>query len=77
MKKLYVKVKSPLKNNGDENATKFYDKGMQNFKECFMDDCCAYNCSNSCKLYTDQCKKKQLLCNKFECLRVFSSIYDK
>lgn len=71
----YVKVKSPLKANGSKNATKFYSKGMQNFKECFLDDCCHYNEAN-CKLYVSTNKKKLMLCNKFACLRVFSSAYD-
>ena len=72
----YVKVKSPLKKNGEENATKFYDKGMKNFEECFLINCCTYGLNN-CKLYTDKEKKRLLLCNKFECLRPFSTVFDE
>lgn len=70
-----VKAKSPLKHEGDNNVTKFYTKGMENFKECFLENCCSYNLTN-CKLYNSAEKKKLLLCNKFECLRQFSTVYD-
>lgn len=65
-----VKVKSPLKKPGDKGYTKFYEKGMKNFKECFMNDCCAYN-KDECKLYFDGDKKKAMLANKFEIYRKF------
>lgn len=71
----YVKVKSPLKQDGVRNATKFYSKGMKNFENCFINNCCFYELDN-CKLFTSAEKKELLLCNKFECLRAFSTIYD-
>lgn len=70
-----VKVKSPLKHDGDRNVTKFYAKGMKNFKKCFLENCCSYGL-NDCKLYTGREKKFLLLCNKFESLRQFSTVYD-
>jgi hypothetical protein len=63
----YVKVKSPLKNEGQRNATKFYEKGMKNFKECFIDDCCQYD--EVCKLYLDGNKIENMLNNKFKDLQ--------
>lgn len=71
----YIKVKSPLKKDGDKNSTKFYTKGMKNFDSCFLSNCCSYGVE-SCKLYTDIEKRKLLLCNKFESLRQFSTAYD-
>lgn len=65
-----VKVKSPLKKHGEKDYTKFYKKGMKNFKECFIDDCCAYN-TPDCKLYYEGDKKKAMLANKFEVYRKF------
>lgn len=65
-----VKVKSPIKNDGDRNVTKFYDKGMDNFKECFILDCCTYN-KNDCPLFYNNDKIDGMLCNKFEFLRQF------
>lgn len=67
----YVKVKSPIKKSGDRNITKFYSKGMENFKECFIQDCCAYGKNEDCKLYYDKDKKIAMLSNKFEFLQVF------
>ena len=71
----YVKVKSPLKQDGARNATKFYSKGMENFENCFINNCCIYDLDN-CKLFNSAEKKKLMLCNKFECLRSFSTVYD-
>jgi hypothetical protein len=65
----YVKVKSPLKNDGDRNVTKFYDKGMNNFKECFIDNCCKYNMQ--CDLYLSDNKMKNMLSNKYSELQKF------
>lgn len=65
-----VKVKSPLKNVGDKNWAKFYEKGMKNFKECFIDDCCKFN-TPSCQLFYNGDKKKAMLANKFEIYRKF------
>lgn len=65
-----VKVKSPIKQHGDRNYTKFYEKGMKNFKECFIDNCCAYGILK-CKLYCEGDKKKAMLANKFEIYRKF------
>lgn len=67
----FVKVKSPLKELGTRNCMKFYDKGMKNFKECFLDNCCAYNCGEDCKLFITDNKKDNLLCNKFKSLNQF------
>lgn len=66
----YVKVKSPLKKDGQRNATKFYEKGMNNFVECFLSDCCSFNIEN-CKLYLSENKRDKLLNNKFEILNGF------
>lgn len=66
----YVKVKSPLKEDGSKNVTKFYDKGMKNFKECFIDNCCVYELGG-CKLFYSGNKKDAMLNNKFEFLQIF------
>ncbi len=71
----FVKVIGPLKDpNGTakqrKNLYKFYDKGMKNFKECFIDDCCSYH-KEDCKLHYDGDKKQAMLANKFEWLRAF------
>lgn len=66
----YVKVKSPVKSDGDSNIYKFYEKNMKNFTECFIKDCCDFNL-NECKLYYDGDKKKAMLSNKFEFLRQY------
>lgn len=72
----YVKVKSPLKVSGGRNVTKFYSKGMKNFKQCFIDKCCAYN-NNECKLYYNGDKRRALLSNKFEACQIFLDNFDK
>lgn len=64
----YVKVKSPVKEKSSRNVTKFYEKGMKNFEECFIDNCCSYEIDKHCKLYYDKDKKVALLSNKFEFL---------
>lgn len=69
----FVKVIGPLKDpNGNakqrRNLYKFYDKGIENFKECFIDDCCSYH-KEDCKLHYDGDKKQAMLANKFEWLR--------
>lgn len=43
---------------------------MENFKECFIDDCCSYH-KEDCKLHYDGDKKQAMLANKFEWLRAF------
>lgn len=64
----YVKVKSPIIKDSKHNVTKFYSKGMKNFEQCFINDCCEFNRDN-CKLYFDGDKKKAMLSNKFEFLQ--------
>lgn len=65
----YVKVKPPkLKNS--RNITKFYEKGAEYFKECFIDDCCVFN-KDDCSLFYDKDKKTGMLANKFERYRKF------
>lgn len=65
-----VKVLSPLKTPKDKNAFKFYSKGMKNFKECFINDCCDFE-KEDCKLNYEGSKKEAMLANKFEGLRKF------
>lgn len=64
----YVKVKSPIITDSKHNVTKFYSKGMKNFEQCFINDCCEFN-SEDCKLYFEGDKKKAMLSNKFEFLQ--------
>lgn len=63
----YVKQKPPV---DSKSITKFYSKGMKNFKECFMDDCCGFE-STDCKLMTNKNKKESMLANKFIQYRIF------
>ena len=65
----YVKQPSPFAKPGDANYEKFYSKGMQNFTECFIDECCTYNGLQgfTCKLQMVN-KRDKLLNNKFESL---------
>lgn len=65
-----VKALSPLKTPKDKNAFKFYSKGMKNFMECFINDCCDFG-KEDCKLNYDGSKKEAMLANKFEGLRKF------
>lgn len=64
----YVKVKSPIIKDSKHNITKFYSKGMKNFEQCFINECCEFN-SEDCKLYFEGDKKKAMLSNKFEFLQ--------
>lgn len=64
----YVKVKSPIIKDSRHNITKFYSKGMKNFEQCFINDCCEFN-SKDCKLYFNGDKRKAMLSNKFEFLQ--------
>ncbi len=67
---LKLKVLSPLKTHEDKNAFKFYSKGMKNFRECFINDCCDFG-KEDCKLNYNGSKKEAMLANKFEGLRKF------
>lgn len=64
----YVRVTSPVEKKRNQGI--FYEKGMENFKECFIDNCCAYRLKN-CKLRYNGDKKKAMLSNKFEFLREY------
>lgn len=46
----------------------FYNKGMEKFKECFLEDCCSIQ-KDDCFMYYDGDKKKAMLANKFEIYR--------
>lgn len=43
---------------------------MENFRECFINDCCDFG-REDCKLKYDGNKKEAMLANKFEGLRKF------
>lgn len=66
----YVRVQSPIKENGERNSNIFYSKGMKNFKQCFVDNCCSFN-KYDCVLYTNQDKRCMMVSNKFENLKIF------
>lgn len=66
----FVKQKPPIEIKGKRNVEQFYRKGIEYFKQCFIDDCCGFN-SESCKLQYDGDKKKAMLANKFEGYRIF------
>lgn len=68
----YVKQKPPINVTSKRNAEQFYKKGMPNFKECFIDDCCSFN-NAGCKLRFSGNKRKAMLANKFKGYRVFQS----
>lgn len=66
----YVKQKPPIEIKGKRNVEQFYRKGIEYFKQCFIDDCCGFS-SDSCKLHYDGSKKEAMLANKFEEYRIF------
>ncbi len=66
----YVKQKSPIYTNSKRNIEQFYSKGMKNFIECFILNCCSYS-KEDCKLYYTGDKKQAMLANKFEQYRIF------
>lgn len=67
----YVKERPPI-HTSKRNITKFYSKGMKNFKECFIDDCCAFD-RDDCRLRLDGNKLEAMLSNKFAPYRIFIS----
>lgn len=68
----YVKQRPPISVHSKRNIEQFYSKGMTNFKECFIDDCCSFN-NAECKLRFSGNKRKAMLANKFKGYRVFQS----
>lgn len=72
----FIKQKPPIDTGKKRNIEQFYSKGMEYFKECFIDDCCSFE-MESCKLQFEGNKKLAMLSNKFECYRIFISNTDE
>ncbi len=66
----FVRQKPPIDKLSKRNIDHFYSKGMKNFIECFILDCCTYS-KEDCKLYYIGDKKQAMLANKFELYRIF------